>query len=228
MFTHLHQAFIRPLQNADPPIVARKFIEKVFGNILDLRECNVRLFEAMYLRQQEQSEVNSMIGDVFLNAVIEFRLTYTAYISKLPVVADRLKEEIENNKEFRGFLEVCCMRGVYKPSETDLLLPLKQSFRHPVKMSGMDLMDWLNRPLEHLFEYPDILEATQTEITEENPDVDSLQEAVQAMRNLNNFAKLMMFQISMGKGSSRTFEWHHLVPEDVWEKVSKQEMKRQR
>lgn len=82
------------------------FIEDVFGNILDLRECNRRLLEAMYVRQREQAPVIQRIGDVFLEAATEFRLAYPIYVGHLPVAEKRLKDEIDNNSEFRLFLEV--------------------------------------------------------------------------------------------------------------------------
>jgi hypothetical protein len=110
LFTVL-QLFIRPLRNANPPVMPfsdlDEFIEDVFGNILDLRECNRRLLEAMYVRQREQAPVIQRIGDVFLEAATEFRLAYPIYIGHLPLAEKRLKDEIENNAEFRLFLEVC-------------------------------------------------------------------------------------------------------------------------
>jgi RHO1 GDP-GTP exchange protein 1/2 len=78
----------------------------VFGNILDLRECNRRLLEVMYVRQREQAPVIQRIGDVFLDAATEFRLAYPIYVGHLPLAEKRMKEEIENNPEFRLFLEV--------------------------------------------------------------------------------------------------------------------------
>lgn len=104
------QVFIRPLRNADPPVIRgniHEFIDEVFGNILDLRECNRHLLETMYVRQREQGEIISRIGDIFLNAATEFRLAYPTYIGGLAMAEKKLKEETENNGEFRVFIEVC-------------------------------------------------------------------------------------------------------------------------
>ena len=60
----------------------------------------------MYVRQREQGDVISKIGDIFLNAVTEFRLAYSAYIGQLPRAEKRLKEEMEANGDLRVFLEV--------------------------------------------------------------------------------------------------------------------------
>ena len=60
----------------------------------------------MYVRQREQGEIVSRIGDIFLNAATEFRLAYPTYIGQLAAAEKRLKEETENNGDFRVFLEV--------------------------------------------------------------------------------------------------------------------------
>ncbi len=83
-----------------------EFIDEVFGNILDLRECNRRLLEVMYVRQREQAPVIHGIGDIFLDAATEFRIAYPNYVGHLPVAEKRLKDETEHNAEFRRFLEV--------------------------------------------------------------------------------------------------------------------------
>ena len=83
-----------------------EFIEGVFGNILDLRECNRNLLETMYVRQREQGEVISRIGDIFLNAASEFRLAYPTYMVQLPGAEKKLKEEMEANGDLRVFIEV--------------------------------------------------------------------------------------------------------------------------
>lgn len=88
----------------------------------------------------------------------------------------------------------------------------------------MDLRHWLNRPSEHLQKYPVVVEAIRSETSEGNPDGDVLKEAVDAMRSLQCFAQLWTFQTATGKG---LLEWHSLVPEDVMNRIGKQEAKRQ-
>lgn len=102
--------FIKPLRMANPPVIPQyqldDFIDDVFGNILDLRECNRRLLEVLYVRQREQYPVIQRIGDVFLEAATEFRLAYPIYIGHHPVAEKRMKDELETNPEFRLFVEV--------------------------------------------------------------------------------------------------------------------------
>ena len=110
--SQLSQLFIRPLRNANPPVIRPseidEFIDEVFGNVLDLRECNRRLLEMIYVRQREQAPVIQGIGDIFLEAATEFRLAYPIYVGHLPVAEKRMKDEMEKNAEFKRFLEVCC------------------------------------------------------------------------------------------------------------------------
>lgn len=112
-FSYVVQLFIRPLRTARPPIIRPseidEFIDEVFHNILDLRECNRRLLEVMYVRQREEAPVIQRIGDIFLDAATEFRLAYPSYLGHLPLAEKRLKEEAEHNAEFRRFLEVSAL-----------------------------------------------------------------------------------------------------------------------
>lgn len=105
------QCFIKGLRRADPPVIPPQeldeFIEEVFGNISELRQCNRRLLDVLSVRQREQQPVIQRIGDVFLNAAADFRGVYPVYVGHLPVAEKRIKEEMESNAEFRRFLEVC-------------------------------------------------------------------------------------------------------------------------
>lgn len=83
-----------------------EFINEVFGNILDLRECNKQLIEALYVRQREQAPIIQKIGDVFLEAARSFRYAYPLYIGHLPLAEKRFKEEMDANAKLRLFFEV--------------------------------------------------------------------------------------------------------------------------
>ncbi|KAF8141438.1 CNH domain-containing protein [Boletus edulis] len=205
--------FIRPLRRATHIMPASQlddFIEEVFSNILDLRECNKRLVEAMYVRQREQSPIISKIGDVFLEAARSFRYAYPAYVARLPFAEKRFKEEIEANANLRLFLEECS----------------RQSARQQ-EPRRLDLKHFLSRPSEHLQKYPIALEAIMKETTEGNPDAYYLAEAIHAIKDLQNIAQLRTFQIAMCKGPTAKWEWHDLVPSEAREGLSKSEAKRQ-
>ncbi|THH16693.1 hypothetical protein EW146_g3989 [Bondarzewia mesenterica] len=202
--------FIKPLRYADPPVLPYAeldgFIDDVFGNLFEIREANRRLLEIMNVRQREQSVVIQRIGDILLEAATEFRLVYPTYIGHLPLAEKRLKDETENNSEFRLFLEQCG--------------------RHP-DARRMELKVFLNRPSEHVQKYENILEAIRKETAEENPDVDYLAEAGQAFKSLQVVCHLQTFQHAMGKGPTGKYEWFNLVSDEVRKDIPKQEQKRQ-
>lgn len=115
-----------------------EFIEEVFGNILDLRECNRRLVEAMYVRQREQAPIIQRIGDVFLEAARTFQFAYPTYVGHLPLAEKRFKDEIESNADLRLFLEVRLL--TWKSHLLDTFLLVCRSVRD--NRSNRKLVDW--------------------------------------------------------------------------------------
>ncbi|KAG8970658.1 hypothetical protein FRC05_000516 [Tulasnella sp. 425] len=202
--------FIKALRKAEPPIVPAQelesLIDDIFGNILDLRETNKRLLENMYVRQREQKPVIQKIGDIFLTAAAEFRWAYPVYIGHLPVAEKRLKDELESNAEFRLFLESVAR--------------LPESRR-------LDLKHFIGRPSDHLRNYPVLLDATLKETDSENPDVDFLSAAAQAIRNLSSVAQLRTFQNGMARNPNGPKDWHQLVSKEILEATPKKEQQRQ-
>ncbi|THU88754.1 Dbl homology domain-containing protein [Dendrothele bispora CBS 962.96] len=210
--------FIRPLRNSNPPVISppqvlEKFIEDVFGNILAVRECNKRLLEIMYVRQREEQYVIQTIGDIFLNAAAEFERVYPIYIGHHPLAEKRLKDEMDNNSDFRLFLEQAS----------------RQQTRHGQNPDAprLDLKHFLNRPSEHLQKYPVLLEAILHETAKGNTDADYLKTAIGAIKELQTLAQLRTFQTAMGKGTPGKWEWHDLVSSDFRKTLTKEEAKRQ-
>ncbi|KAG9014371.1 hypothetical protein FRB94_012777 [Tulasnella sp. JGI-2019a] len=202
--------FIKAIRKENPPVIpgneVDSFLDDVFGNVLDLRETNKRLLENLYVRQREQRPVIQRVGDVFLTAATEFSWAYPRYVGHLPIAEKRLKDEIESNAEFRLFLE--------------------RAARHP-DSRRLDLRHFITRPSDHLKNYPVLLEAAMKETDPENPDVDFLREAAQAIRNLSDMALMRTFQSGMAKIPNAPKEWHQLVPKEVMEKLPKKEQKKQ-
>ncbi|KAK1225868.1 Rho guanine nucleotide exchange factor [Marasmius sp. AFHP31] len=217
----VENVFLKPLRSADPPIIAppaklEEFIDDVFGNILDLRDCNRRLLEVMYVRQREMQYVIQRIGDVFLVAASEFRHEYPDYVGNHPLAEKRMKEEVENNPEFRLFLEHASRNQ-----------SMRQGQSEHNGAPRLDLKHFLNRPSEHLQKYPVLLEAILKETAEGNPDTSYLKEAIDSIKDLQTFAQLRTFQLAMGKGAAGKWEWHDLVSTELRKKMKKEEAKRQ-
>ncbi|KAH8804048.1 CNH domain-containing protein [Flagelloscypha sp. PMI_526] len=210
----VERMFINPLlqsQGVIPHDKLHRFVDVVFSNILDLRECHKRLLENLHVRQQAQSPVIRMIGDMFLEAATEFRLAYPNYISSHQAAKRRLKEELDNNVDFRMWLKA-------QSCDPD----------HISGISGhneVDLKHLLNRPPKHLQRYPVLLDAIYNETTHGSPDHEFLVTAAEAIRGLNGFAQLKRFQ--MATGAPGKWKWHDLVGPEVRSKITKDEMKRQ-
>jgi len=107
--THFRQVFTRSLRNADPSVSheIQEFIGGALEGILDLRACGQRLLGTMHVRRREHDEVIPMIGDIFLKAANEFRLVYPTCIGRFAAAEKKLNREMENNRDFGVFLEVC-------------------------------------------------------------------------------------------------------------------------
>lgn len=102
----IEDVFIRPLRTSNVMPYVDEFIEEVFGNIGDLRDCNRRILDIMYIRQREQAPIIKTIGDIFLEAATQFRQYYPHYVGRQYIIEKRLKDELESNANFRLFIEV--------------------------------------------------------------------------------------------------------------------------
>ncbi|TCD64248.1 hypothetical protein EIP91_004317 [Steccherinum ochraceum] len=202
--------FIVPLRQADPPIIRPSeleiFIKTVFSTILDVRACTKRVLDALVARQREQAPVINAIGDIFLEAATQFRVTYSHYLGHLPAAEKRVQEEMDSNVMFRVFVQ--------------------QATRHP-DARRLELKHFLSRPSIHLQKSPAVLEAVYKACPKDHPDVEFLKEAVLAIRQVQNTALLCSFQFAMGKGSFAALDWTSFVAEEVLSNMPRREMKRQ-
>jgi hypothetical protein len=96
------------------------FIEEVFFNILELRECNRQLLERLQVRRREQGPYITGVGAILTAAATEFRAPYARYIGHLPLAEVRLRDETANNTAFQRFLKVIIVALVL--STTDYLV----------------------------------------------------------------------------------------------------------
>ena len=178
-----------------------EFIEEVFGNILEICECNWRLLEVMYVRQREEAPVIKRIGDIFLGAAMEFRVAYPSYIGRLPLAEKRMKEETESNPEFRLFLEVILfLSKSFHLSDVCQQECSRQSAKHQESIR-LDLKHLLNRPSEHLQKYPVLLQAIFRETAMGNPDADYLHGSHRSDHRPPSNGTIADFPICNGQGT---------------------------
>lgn len=104
------QMYIRPLRNAEPPIVPSdrldQFIQDVFHNFAELHAHHRRLVDKFHeIQRDEHPRIRSVTAAVF-DAALNFRESYLEYIPNYPIAAYRIDDEMANNPAFKAFVEV--------------------------------------------------------------------------------------------------------------------------
>ena len=110
--TALEELYITGLRKADPPIIPRyrleKFITEVFSNEAEIHEACGRLLDHFTIRERESAQPPLIfsVGDIFLQAAADFRNIYPEYTGNLPHAENVLRQEMEDNADFRFFCDV--------------------------------------------------------------------------------------------------------------------------
>ena len=79
--------------------------KSLLDHIVELGNSHGRLLSALYARRREDNS-NQSIGDILLKPSCEFRSVYSAYFGCLPSAEKKLTHEMEDNSDFRLFIEV--------------------------------------------------------------------------------------------------------------------------
>ncbi|KAG8878034.1 hypothetical protein FRB97_002821 [Tulasnella sp. 331] len=175
------------------------------------------------------SEVDSFLDDVFGN-ILDLRETNKRLLENLNVRQREQRPVIQRIGDV--FLTAATEftwaypRYVGHLPIAEKRLKDERAARHP-DSRRLDLRHFITRPSDHLKNYPVLLEAAMKETDPENPDIDFLREASQAIRNLSDMALMRTFQSGMAKIPNAPKEWHQLVPKEVMDKLPKKEQKKQ-
>ncbi|WVQ82680.1 hypothetical protein IAT38_004812 [Cryptococcus sp. DSM 104549] len=207
--TAMETLFIKGLRDASPPIIPdpvrrEQFISEVFNNALELREACRALIEEFTIRVREQPIVLS-VGDLFLNAAVEFRDIYPEYTGRLPQAEAALTRETDENPDFRFFAERV----------------VRENDRR------RDIKYLITRPSTQLQRYPAVLEGILNSTAEDDPDHEFLFQALQSIQNISSLSQLKLFHASKGRGPAGKLQWFDLVSEEVRATMEKKEQKRQ-
>ncbi|OCF37676.1 hypothetical protein I316_00803 [Kwoniella heveanensis BCC8398] len=207
--TAMEKLFIEGLRNADPPVIRdeyrrERFIHEVFNNALELREACRRLIEEFAIRMREQPVI-LFVGDLFLQAATEFRNIYPEYTGRLPQAEAALTKEMDENPDFRLFVERV----------------IRENDRR------RDIKYLITRPSTQLQRYPAVLEGILNATDADDPDRDFLYQALQSIQNLSSLSQLKLFHASKGRGPAGKLQWFDLVPEEQRAGMEKKEQKRQ-
>ena len=102
--------YVRPLRSMDPPIIPRDrldtFIRDVFHNFGELHAHHKRLLDQFFEIQREEHPIIRSVTAPMYDAVLNFRDAYLEYIPNYPIAAYRIDDEMENNPQFKAFVEV--------------------------------------------------------------------------------------------------------------------------
>jgi hypothetical protein len=106
--------YIRPLQNADPPIIPHDrlgdFMQNVFYNWAELHSHHRRLLDTLYeIQREEHPRIRSVTAPVF-DGALNFREAYMEYIPNYPIAEYRIEDEMKRNPIFKEFAEVCSIQ----------------------------------------------------------------------------------------------------------------------
>ncbi|WVR06073.1 hypothetical protein IAU60_003101 [Kwoniella sp. DSM 27419] len=207
--TAMERLFMEGIRNADPPVIRdeyrrEQFIHEVFNNAMELREACRRLIEEFTIRMREQPIV-LFVGDLFLQAATEFRNIYPEYTGRLPQAEAALTKEMDDNPEFRLFVERV----------------IRENDRR------RDIKYLITRPSTQLQRYPAVLEGILNATDADDPDRDFLFQALQSIQNISSLSQLKLFHASRGRGPAGKLQWFDLVPEEQRAGIEKKEQKRQ-
>lgn len=102
--------YVRPLRNAEPPIIPHErleqFLTDVFHNYLELHAYHRRLIDRLHQIQRDEHPKIRSITSAMMDAALNFREAYMVYIPNYPIAAYRVDEEIANNPDFKAFVTV--------------------------------------------------------------------------------------------------------------------------
>lgn len=94
----------------DPSIIAGDrldiFIRDVFHNFGELHAHHKRLLDQFFEIQREEHPIIRSVTAAMYDAVLNFREAYLEYIPNYPIAAYRIDDEMENNPQFKTFVDV--------------------------------------------------------------------------------------------------------------------------
>lgn len=147
----------KPSATGDPPPIPigperDEFIREVFANHREL-VWHVRNFvERLHVRQREESPIIKSIGDLFLDAALEWQSAFISYVANYPIAKSRIVQEQAINPRFRQFVESC---------------------RRDPACRRLGLDNFIHRALPHLQRHPLLLQTIIDKTEESNPDRES-------------------------------------------------------
>ena len=102
--------YVQPLRSMDPPVIPHgrleTFIRDVFHNFRELHAHHRRLLDQFFEIQREEHPIIESIIVPMYDVALNFRDAYLDYVPNYPVAVYRIDDEMANNLQFKGFVEV--------------------------------------------------------------------------------------------------------------------------
>ena len=103
--------FVDKLRMAENgPVVERSrveiFLDEAFHNYRSLLDVHQHLLENLQARQMEQHPQIGAIGDLLLDAALNWQDAYMEYVTHYPIAKAKVQEEEMKNPKFAAFLKV--------------------------------------------------------------------------------------------------------------------------
>ena len=165
--------FVNGLRVAENgPIIDRPrleiFLDEAFHNYRSLLEVHQRLLESLQQRQIEQHPQIYSIGDLMLDAALNWHDAYMEYVTHYPIARAKVQEEAMKNPRFEAFLEDC---------------------RKDPSVEKQDIYHFINRPVPRLLRYnlllPEILKALkESDVSDDHPDIEAIPQVIDLIKDL--------------------------------------------
>lgn len=209
----LETVFIAPLLQGRAPIDSyhlEDLIQEIFGNVLEIRRAARRLIDNYAIRLREQSPLIHTVGDILLEAAVDFRSLYPQYTENVTRAEQLLTTTVEENKAFGDWLDQVSHVGDHV----------------------WDLRYLLKRPAVHLQKYPAALEEILKATAGNDPDYDFLAEALSSIQNISYLAQLKLYHATHGRSvdpgdKAANIKYYDIIPASVKESLHPKEFKRQ-
>ena len=102
--------YVQPLKNADPAIIPHErlntFLHDAFHNYAELYHIHRHLLSRLHEIQRDEHPLIRSINAPILDAALNFRDAYMAYVQNNPIAHYRIDEEMQTNTAFKTFAEV--------------------------------------------------------------------------------------------------------------------------
>lgn len=177
---------MEPLTEADPPIIPQdaqsNFFADVLCNAFEIKDQAQAFSEALTQRQREQGPVIQNIGDVVINAAVDWGLAYVNYAKAYPFADARIKAEKAKNPLFDQFLTVRGSLWISHVAEwvgTDLESFHRQAFTRRPATRKLAVHSYQTRITIRLQRYILLLKGILKSTPEDNDDRFALMQAIE-------------------------------------------------